>query len=129
MCLFALGKNPTVRSITWHAFVITLLVIIPTLSVFVVYCILRPYYMKRSISGRLPIGQKMRYHIIVWSHVLLTWPLIFMLVIDQIKAPKTHEPTFPPILWVLGYHLFTVTCAVITNLRKLTQWCWDLVIK
>ena len=114
-CEFALGKNPTERSIIWHMFVITLLVIIPTLSVFVVYCILRPYYMKRStsLSGRLPIGQKMRYHIIVWSHVLLTWPLTFMLVIDQINAPKTHHPTFPPILWVLCGLLMSATC--ITN--------------
>ena len=89
---------------------ITLLLIIPTLSVFVVYCILRPYYMKRSISGRLPIGQKIRCHIIVWSHILLTWPLIMMLVILAINTPRTHQRTFPPIVWVLVYQLMSFSC-------------------
>ena len=111
LCQFGLGINPTERSIVWHILVLTLLVIIPTLSVFVVYCILRPYYMKRSISGRLPIGQKMRYHIIVWSHILLTWPLTIIMVIHQIYTQRTHQRTFSPILWMLVYQLMSFTCA------------------
>ena len=114
MCQFNL--EPDVVSEAWHIFIIIIMSAFPTLSVFIVYFILRPYFLRKAkaMLVRLPFRKHLtlRYNVIVWSHIFLTWPLIFMLIINHAVFAKTRKNYFTANEWLLGNQLMVISSAL-----------------